>query len=145
MVAVTQIGENYVVFNITGSNTVDGLPVVDLNVKYSIDGQNHEMEVKNLFQNFSGKSQKLQEMVKIPDLRPGHNYYFQFMAVNSEKGMGPPSRNVSVLLLPPTPDISIEHPQLKKLVVRWGQNRAKTEDYFLLTVEKVNLLYRVNF
>jgi len=140
MVSVINIGDNYAVFNITGSNTVDGLPVVDLNVKYSIDGISNELNLKPVFKYYSDVSGKLQETVKIPDLEPGRNYHFQFSAVNAMKQMGPPSKDVSVLLLPPTPDISIEHPLENKLIVKWGENKAKTEDYFMLTVEKKSAL-----
>jgi hypothetical protein len=139
MVSVINIGDNYAVFNITGSNTVDGSPVVDLNVKYSIDGISNELDLKPVFKYYSDVSGKLQETVKIPDLEPGRNYHFQFSAVNAMKQMGPPSKDVSVLLLPPTPDISIEHPRENNLIVKWGKNKAKTEDYFLLTVEKVGV------
>jgi hypothetical protein len=139
MVSVIKIRDNYVVFNIIGSNTVDGSPVVDLYVKYSIDGISNELKLKPVFKYFSDVSGKLQETVKIPNLEPGRNYHFQFSAVNAMKQMGPPSKDVSVLLLPPTPDISIEHPRQNKLIVKWGENKAKTEDYFLLTVEKVGV------
>ncbi len=139
MVSVVKIGDNYIVFNITGSDTVGGSPVVDLNVKWSIDGISNELKLKPVFKYFSDVSGKLQETVKIPNLEPGRNYHFQFSAVNAMKQMGPWSKDVSVLLLPPTPNVSIEHPSENKLIVKWGQNKVKTEDYFLLTVEKVGV------
>lgn len=142
-VTVTDIGDNYAVFNITGADTVGGLPVVDLNVEYTIGNQSVATQVKTVFLSSSDGSAMLQELVKITDLKAGLNYHFKFSAENAKKETGPPSRDVSVLLLPPTPDITVEHPQTNKLVVKWGENRAKSEDYFLLTVEKVGVLYPI--
>lgn len=136
-VTVTEIGTNYSIFNITGSSTLYGLPVVDISINYSVDPNSVKSVNSNVNTFYESGNGTFQQMVKIVDLMAGHKYHFHFAAVNSKKQVGPPSKDVAVLLRPDTPDISIQHPQKTKIIVLWGESQIKSEDFFLLTVEKV--------
>ena len=136
-VTLISVGDRYVVFNISGSDTVGGLPVSQLFINYTTNGPT--VDVRSEVVSTAKLNGDMHQTIKIIDLAPGLHYDMQFFAENSKKELGPPSRMMSVLTLPPTPDITVLHPSLQKLKVIWGERMSHSEDYFLLTVEKVGV------
>lgn len=140
-VEVTDIGDRYVTLNITGSDTVDGLPVQQLVVNYTLNGPTGEVQTKTL--STVAADGRLEQLITLEDLLPGRLYKLQFSAENSRKQVGPPSAWVPVLLLPPTPDITVDHISLGQLRVKWEETKSQSEDYYLLTVEKVGVFWMI--
>ena len=136
-VEIIQIGDRFVNLNITGSDTVAGQPIERLVVNYTFgDGK---ADVKTQVLSTANANGKFEELIKLEDLLPGRLYKLQFSAENSKKQVGPPSRWIPVLLLPPSPDITVDHISLQQLRVEWRESKSQSEDYYLLTVEKVGV------
>jgi len=123
VVKILEIGAEYVVFDVSGDNSVDGLPVKSIRVNYtrisfSADSsQIHHSEVNSLVA--LGKSRASRQasqalevgfdrVVNITNLNAGVTYRFQFDVVNTKDEHGP-IQELEVLLKPETPDFSITH------------------------------------
>lgn len=137
IVKVNYIGTNFVVFNVSGANTVDNLPVKMINVNYT-----QVASVKSLNSTVNIEKHILQyklsfdRVINITNLSSGTSYQFQFNVINTKNEQGP-SDFLEVLLKPQTPDFSITHFGSNTLQLFWGYPDEKYIDYFLLTVEKV--------
>ena len=134
-IRLLNVGDRSAVFNITGNDTVGGLPIVDLFVNYSVDGLTTELKTQQI--SSSDAKGTWSKVIQVNGFNPGQQYEIQFAGENAKHQKGPISRDVTVLLLPPTPDITVLHPSQQKLKVIWGEKRSKSKDYYLLTVEKV--------
>ena len=135
MVKIYKIGAEYVVFDVSGANTLDGLPVKSINVNYTQIPANSSV---NTHPSVTVVHSRLgfDRFVNVTNLNAGASYQFQFYVSNTKNEQGPSSQ-IQVLLKPQTPDFSITHHSANTIRLFWGYPNEKQIDYFLLTVEKV--------
>ena len=146
MVMVHWIGADFVIFEVAGVDTFHHLPVKSIHVNYSqvpsARSSLWEPSSNSPSQQIHhAKKFTFDRMVNITGLNAGVSYAFEFYLTNTA-GEATPSRMVTVLLKPQTPDFSITHQSAGTIRLFWGYPDEKMIDYFLLTVEKVCVLSR---